>query len=112
MIKEAGVYNNISQAYAGLDSNKAVGVMVSNQWKVKATQAAQALIRKQGDKREYGYIIILRAVVTTDFMTAEAYDFEPALLKRIATRIVNEVDGVSRVVYDMTSKPPGTIELE
>ncbi|KAH9905764.1 GMP synthase [Xylariomycetidae sp. FL2044] len=92
MIKEAGVYNKISQAYAGLDSNKSVGVM--------------------GDKREYGYIIILRAVVTTDFMTAEAYEFDFSFLKKISTRIVNEVDGVSRVVYDTTSKPPGTIELE
>lgn len=54
-----------------------------------------------------GYIIILRAVTTTDFMTAEAYEFDFALLRKIATRIVNEVDGVSRVTYDITSKPPG-----
>ncbi|EED14082.1 GMP synthase [Talaromyces stipitatus ATCC 10500] len=92
MIKEAGIYNEMSQAYAGLDTSKAVGVM--------------------GDNRVYGYIIILRAVTTTDFMTAEPYDFDHSLLKRIATRIVNEVHGVSRVTYDITSKPPGTIELE
>ncbi|KAK1753977.1 GMP synthase [Echria macrotheca] len=92
MIKEAGIYNEMSQAYAGVDTNKAVGVM--------------------GDNRVYGYIIILRAVTTTDFMTAEAYEFDFALLRKIATRIVNEVDGVSRVTYDITSKPPGTIELE
>lgn len=54
-----------------------------------------------------GYIIILRAVTTTDFMTAEAYEFDFALLRKISTRIVNEVDGVSRVTYDITSKPPG-----
>ncbi|KAL7619717.1 GMP synthase (glutamine-hydrolyzing) [Parahypoxylon ruwenzoriense] len=92
MIKEAGIYNRISQAYAGLDTNRAVGVM--------------------GDNRVYGYIVILRAVVTTDFMTAEAYEFDFEFLKRVSTRIVNEVNGVSRVVYDTTSKPPGTIELE
>ncbi|EQK99488.1 GMP synthase [Ophiocordyceps sinensis CO18] len=92
MIKEAGIYNQMSQAYAGLDTSRAVGVM--------------------GDQRVYGYIIILRAVTSTDFMSAEPYEFEFGLLKKIARRIVNEVDGVSRVTYDVTSKPPGTIELE
>ncbi|KAG6026332.1 GMP synthase (glutamine-hydrolyzing) [Claviceps sp. Clav32 group G5] len=92
MIKEAGIYNEMSQAYAGLDTNKAVGVM--------------------GDTRVYGYIIILRAVTTSDFMSAEPYEFPFGLLKAIARRIVNEVDGVSRVTYDLSSKPPGTIELE
>ncbi|EHK48869.1 hypothetical protein TRIATDRAFT_297650 [Trichoderma atroviride IMI 206040] len=92
MIKEAGIYNEISQAYAGLDTSKAVGVM--------------------GDTRVYGYIIILRAVTTSDFMSAEPYEFSFSLLKAIARRIVNEVDGVSRVTYDLSSKPPGTIELE
>ncbi|KAK1245241.1 hypothetical protein MKX08_004870 [Trichoderma sp. CBMAI-0020] len=92
MIKEAGIYNEISQAYAGLDTSKAVGVM--------------------GDTRVYGYIIILRAVTTSDFMSAEPYEFPFSLLKAIARRIVNEVDGVSRVTYDLSSKPPGTIELE
>ncbi|KAL6702331.1 class I glutamine amidotransferase-like protein [Trichoderma pleuroticola] len=92
MIKEAGIYNEISQAYAGLDTSKAVGVM--------------------GDTRVYGYIIILRAVTTSDFMSAEPYEFPFALLMAMARRIVNEVDGVSRVTYDLSSKPPGTIELE
>ncbi|KAI1412089.1 GMP synthase [Hypoxylon sp. FL1857] len=92
MIKEAGIYNEMAQAYAGLDTNRAVGVM--------------------GDGRVYGYIIILRAVTSTNFMTAEPYEFSFDLLKRISRRIVNEVDGVSRVTYDITSKPPGTIELE
>lgn len=92
MIKEAGIYNNISQAYAALDTSRAVGVM--------------------GDKREYGYIVILRAVVTTDFMTATVYHMEPELLDRISTRIVNEVDGVTCVTYNITSKPPGTIEMQ
>ncbi|KND86864.1 GMP synthase [glutamine-hydrolyzing] [Tolypocladium ophioglossoides CBS 100239] len=92
MIKEAGIYNNISQAYAALDTNKAVGVM--------------------GDRREEGYIIILRAVVTTDFMTAEAYHFDMDFLMKISRRIVNEVDGVSCVTYNTTSKPPATIEMQ
>ncbi|KAL6355333.1 hypothetical protein LRP88_10919 [Fusarium phalaenopsidis] len=90
MIKEAGIYNEAT--YAGLDTNKAVGVM--------------------GDTRVYGYIVILRAVTTSDFMSAEPYEFSFKLLKAMARRIVNEVDGVSRVTYDLSSKPPGTIELE
>ncbi|SPO01492.1 probable GMP synthase [Cephalotrichum gorgonifer] len=92
MIKEAGLYNKISQAYAGIDTNKVVGVM--------------------GDKRVEGYIAILRAVVTTDFMTAEAYKFDMGFLMEISTRIVNEVNGVAMVVYNTTSKPPSTIELQ
>ncbi|KAK4161045.1 class I glutamine amidotransferase-like protein [Cladorrhinum sp. PSN259] len=91
-IRRAGLYNQISQAYAALDPSRAVGVM--------------------GDKRVYGYIIILRAVTTTDYMTAEAFNFPWEVLQRIMNRIVNEVHGVSRVVYDITSKPPGTIEME
>ncbi|OAA57540.1 GMP synthase [Niveomyces insectorum RCEF 264] len=97
MIKEAGIYDQasfhyMSQAYAGLDTNKSVGVM--------------------GDTRVYGYIIILRAVTTSDFMSAEAFEFPWKLLQAIARKIVNNVDGVSRVTYDLSSKPPGTIELE
>ena len=92
MIREAGLYDSISQAYAALDSNKAVGVM--------------------GDKRVYGYMIILRAVCSTDFMTADAYPFTNEFRKAVATRIINEVDGVTRCLFDETSKPPGTIELE
>jgi len=67
---------------------------------------------KQGDNRVEGYIIILRAVVTIDFMTAEAFKFDMDLLMQISTRIVNEVNGVSCVVYNTTSKPPATIELQ
>ncbi|KAI0125430.1 hypothetical protein BJ170DRAFT_585399, partial [Xylariales sp. AK1849] len=99
MIKEAGIYNEgadstqkMSQAYAGLDTNKAVGVMAGT--------------------RVYGYIVILRAVTTSDFMSAEPHELPFALLKAIARRFANEVDGVSRVTYDLSSKPPGTLELE
>ncbi|RYP70719.1 hypothetical protein DL769_004869 [Monosporascus sp. CRB-8-3] len=75
MIKEAGLYGQISQAYAAIDTNKVVGVM--------------------GDNRVEGYIVILRAVVTTDFMTAEAFKFDMDFLMQISTRICNEVNGVS-----------------
>ncbi|KAI1428357.1 GMP synthase [Xylaria sp. FL1777] len=92
MIKEAGIYDQMSQAYAALDTNRAVGVM--------------------GDTRVYGMICILRAVTSVDFMSAEPFEFPFQLLKNICRRIVNEVDGITRVVYDYTSKPPGTIELE
>ncbi|CAG8293773.1 unnamed protein product [Penicillium salamii] len=92
MIKEAGLYNQISQAFAGLDTNRSVGVF--------------------GDQRVWGYIVILRAVQTKDFMSADIFDFDNAFLKNVSRTICNQVDGVSRVVYDLTSKPPGTIELE
>ena len=92
MIKEADLYDQISQAFAALDPSRAVGVM--------------------GDNRVYQYIIILRAVQTTDFMTAKAFPFPFEFLDKVSTRIINEVDGVCRVVYDCSSKPPGTIELE
>uniref|UniRef100_UPI001EF1615E GMP synthase [glutamine-hydrolyzing] n=1 Tax=Aspergillus fumigatus (strain ATCC MYA-4609 / CBS 101355 / FGSC A1100 / Af293) TaxID=330879 RepID=UPI001EF1615E len=92
MIREAGLYDKISQAYAALDPSKAVGVM--------------------GDKRVYAEIIILRAVETTDFMTARAFPFDNEFLSKCATRIINEVHGVSRVLYDISSKPPATIEME
>ncbi|RYC56397.1 hypothetical protein CHU98_g9810 [Xylaria longipes] len=92
MIKEAGIYDQMSQAYAALDTNRAVGVM--------------------GDSRVYGMICILRAITSVDFMSAEPFEFPFQLLKNICRRIVNEVDGITRVVYDCTSKPPGTIELE
>lgn len=91
-IRKAGIYDKISQAFCALDSSLAVGVM--------------------GDSRKVGHLAILRAVTTTDFMTAEAYEFEWPFLKHVMTRIINEVDGIVRVVYDCTSKPPGTIELE
>lgn len=60
-----------------------------------------------GDSRVYGMIIILRAVTSVDFMSAEPFEFPFQLLKNICRRIVNEVDGITRVVYDCTSKPPG-----
>ncbi|KAL8726581.1 MAG: hypothetical protein Q9166_006616 [cf. Caloplaca sp. 2 TL-2023] len=87
-----GLYRNISQAYAALLPVKAVGVM--------------------GDKRVHEQMITLRAVETTDFMTADWYPFDGLFLKKVSSRIVNEVSGVCRVVYDVTSKPPGTIEME
>jgi GMP synthase (glutamine-hydrolysing) len=91
-IKAAGLYRNISQAYAALLPVKAVGVV--------------------GDKRVHDQVIALRAVETTDFMTADWYAFDGAFLKRVSNRIVNEVQGITRVLYDVTSKPPATIEFE
>merc|ERR1712230_317704 len=91
-ITAAGLYRKISQAFAALLPVKAVGVM--------------------GDKRVHAQVIALRAVETTDFMTADWFPFDGEFLKRVSRRIVNEVDGVCRVVYDVTSKPPGTIEME
>ncbi|KAL2005184.1 hypothetical protein VTN00DRAFT_3034 [Thermoascus crustaceus] len=92
MIREAGLYDKIAQAYAALDPTKAVGVM--------------------GDKRVHAEMVILRAVETTDFMTATAFNFPHEFITRVATRIINEVHGVSRVLYDVSSKPPATIEME
>lgn len=85
-IWRAGIYREISQALVGLLPVKAVGVM--------------------GDKRVHSQVVALRAVVTTDFMTATAYDFEPAFLRRVSSRIVNEVDGVCRVFQDSEFCPP------
>ena len=65
-----------------------------------------------GDGRTYERVAALRAVTSTDGMTADVYPFDPAFLTETATRIVNEVRGVNRVLYDYTSKPPGTIEFE
>ncbi|KZF19389.1 GMP synthase subunit B [Xylona heveae TC161] len=91
-IRAAGLYNQISQAFAAVLPVKAVGVM--------------------GDKRVHAQVVALRAVETTDFMTADWFPFDGHFLKRVSRRIVNEVDGVCRVLYDVTSKPPGTIEME
>jgi GMP synthase (glutamine-hydrolysing) len=91
-IRRAGLYDEIWQAFAVLLPVRTVGVM--------------------GDYRTYDYVVGLRAVTSTDGMTADFYPFDPAFLGHVATRIVNEVKGVNRVVYDVTSKPPGTIEWE
>jgi len=91
-IRRAGLYDAIWQAFAVLLPVKTVGVM--------------------GDARSYDYVCALRAVTSTDGMTAESYPFDHAFLAATATRIINEVRGINRVVYDVTSKPPGTIEWE
>ncbi|OQA32959.1 MAG: GMP synthase (glutamine-hydrolyzing) [Betaproteobacteria bacterium ADurb.Bin341] len=91
-IRNAGLYDAIWQAFAVLLPVKTVGVM--------------------GDGRTYDHVCALRAVTSTDGMTADIYPFDASFLSRCATRIINEVQGVNRVVYDYTSKPPGTIEWE
>src|SRR5256714_10474821 len=90
--RNAGLYNAIWQAFAVLLPVKTVGVM--------------------GDARSYDFVCALRAVTSTDGMTADYYPFPHEILGRAATRIINEVRGINRIVYDITSKPPGTIEWE
>ncbi|MCX7329273.1 MAG: glutamine-hydrolyzing GMP synthase [Hyphomicrobiales bacterium] len=91
-IHRAGLYDVIWQAFAVLLPVKTVGVM--------------------GDGRTYDHVLALRAVTSVDGMTADFYPFDMAFLGRVATRIINEVKGINRVTYDVTSKPPGTIEWE
>ncbi|RYG82405.1 MAG: glutamine-hydrolyzing GMP synthase, partial [Alphaproteobacteria bacterium] len=91
-IRNAGLYDAIWQAFAVLLPVRTVGVM--------------------GDGRTYDYVLALRAVTSTDGMTAVAFEYPGGFLARVTTRIINEVRGINRVTYDYTSKPPGTIEWE
>ena len=91
-LRANGFYNKTDQALSVLIPQKSVGVM--------------------GDKRQYGFVVAIRAVNTTDFMTATSTAIPHKILNNISSRIINEVNGVARVVYDITSKPPGTIEWE
>ena len=91
-LKKSNYYNKIWQAYAALLPMKTVGVM--------------------GDNRTYEYTCLLRAVTSEDGMTADFFSFNKSFLQKISNKIVNSVRGINRVVYDITSKPPSTIELE
>ncbi|HYA48733.1 MAG TPA: glutamine-hydrolyzing GMP synthase [Burkholderiales bacterium] len=91
-VRRSGLYKKLWQAFAVLLPVRSVGVM--------------------GDQRTYQRVVVVRLVQSTDGMTANWYPAAPRLLARISTRIVNEVSGVNRVVYDITTKPPGTIEWE
>lgn len=91
-IAKAGLDRSLGQYFAALTNMRSVGVM--------------------GDERTYDYAVALRAVNTVDFMTAESAEIPFSVLQRVMSRIINEVKGVNRVFYDLTSKPPGTVEFE
>jgi len=91
-LRDHGLYDKIWQAYAALLPVKTVGVM--------------------GDNRTYEYLCLLRAITSEDGMTADFYDFSKSFMQEISNKIVNSIRGINRVVYDITSKPPSTIELE
>jgi len=91
-LKDQGLYHKIWQAYAALLPVKTVGVM--------------------GDNRTYEYLCLLRAITSEDGMTADFYEFNKSFMQTISNKIVNSIRGINRVVYDVTSKPPSTIELE
>lgn len=91
-IKNAGLMRSINQYFAVITDMKSVGVM--------------------GDARTYEYTVALRAVTTTDFMTADWARIPYDVLEKVSNRIINEVDHVNRICYDITSKPPATIEWE
>ena len=91
-IAKAGIDKGLGQYFAALTNMRSVGVM--------------------GAESTYDYAVALRAVNTVDFMTAESAEIPFAVLQTVMSRIINEVRGVNRVFYDLTSKPPGTIEFE
>ena len=91
-IAKAGLEKLPDQYFVALTNTRSVGVM--------------------GDERTYDYAVVLRAVDTVDFMTAEASNLPYEVLQKVMSRIINEVRGVNRVFYDLTSKPPGTVEME
>ena len=91
-LKDYGLYHKIWQAYAALLPVKTVGVM--------------------GDNRTYEHICLLRAITSEDGMTADFFEFDKEFIQNISNQIINNIRGINRVVYDVTSKPPSTIELE
>ena len=91
-LHEYKIYHKIWQAYAALLPVKTVGVM--------------------GDNRTYEYICLLRAITSEDGMTADYFNFKKEFMQNVSNKIVNSIKGINRVVYDVTSKPPSTIELE
>ena len=91
-LKDHKLYDKIWQAYAALLPVKTVGVM--------------------GDNRTYEYLCLLRAITSEDGMTADFFQFKKTFIQEISNKIVNSIMGINRVVYDVTSKPPSTIELE